>query len=65
MDRGQVVEVTEYGGKKLIRRVIADRGGTVVVCNEAEYLAAIREKREPEGIGFPRKSVRLCPVTAV
>jgi hypothetical protein len=65
MDRGQTVEVTEYGGNKLIRRVITDRGDTVVICIEAEFLAAIREKREPEGIGFPRKSVRLCPVTAV
>jgi len=59
-----MVEVREYGGKKLIRRVIADKGSTVVICNEAEYLAAMQEKREPEGIGFPRKSVRPCPVTA-
>jgi hypothetical protein len=57
MNRGQKVKVTEYGGKKLVRRVVLDRGKSVVVCNETEYIAAIKEEREPAGIGFPRESV--------
>jgi len=63
MDRGQRVEVTEFDGNKLIRRVIRDRGAVVVICNEQEFRDALREKREPDGIGFPRKSVRPCPAT--
>jgi hypothetical protein len=61
MDKGQTVEVREYGGKKLIRKVIAERGAVVVICNQAEYDKAIREGREPEGIGFPRSAVRPLP----
>jgi hypothetical protein len=57
MNRGQKVRVTEYGGRKLVRRVILDRGASVVVCNETEYVTATKEKREPAGIGFPRESV--------
>jgi hypothetical protein len=64
MDRGQMVQVTEYGGNKLIRRVIADKGEVIVICNEQEFRNALREKREPNGIGFPRKSVQPYPVTA-
>ena len=58
MEQGQRVEVTEYGGVKRIRRVVADRGEVIVVCNEKEFDTAVAEKRKPEGIGFPRKSVK-------
>jgi hypothetical protein len=58
METGQLVEVTEYGGVKAIRRVVADRGAVIVVCNQKEYDAATTEKRKPDGIGFPCKSVR-------
>ena len=57
MQRGEKVQVTEYGGGKLVRRVVADLGRTVVVCNEKEYASATGEGREPEGIGFPREAV--------
>ena len=58
METGQLVEVTEYGGVKAVRRVVADRGAVVVVCNEKEYEVAITEKRKPDCIGFPRKAVK-------
>jgi hypothetical protein len=58
MEPGQRVEVTEYGGVRGIKRVVADRGEVIVVCNEKEFDTAITEKRPPDGIGFPRKSVR-------
>ena len=61
MKTGEVVEVREYGGNKLVRRVVADRGATVVICNEAEYTTAPRQGREPQGIGFPRDSVCKMP----
>jgi hypothetical protein len=57
MEIGQKVQVTEYGGGKLIRRVVADRGRSVVICNEDEYLSSQAEGREPDGIGFPREAV--------
>ena len=59
MRRGQRVQVTECGGRKLIRRFIRDNGRTIEICNEAEYRAAVKEKREPEGVGFPREAVRI------
>jgi len=58
MEQGQTVQVTEYGGRQIVRRVVADLGLSVVVCNEEEYLLAKAERRVPDGIGFPRDSVR-------
>lgn len=57
---GSKVSVTEFGGKSLIRRVVADCGRTVIVCNETEYIEATQEKRKPNGIGFPRYNVTIC-----
>jgi hypothetical protein len=65
VNRGQRVQVTEFDGNRLIRIVIADKGEVIVICNEQEFRNALRDKREPEGIGFPRKSVRPYPVTAI
>lgn len=59
MEAGDRVQVTEYGGRKLIRRVVANRGESIVVCNEEEYKRAASKGRGPDGIGFPRQSVRL------
>jgi hypothetical protein len=54
---GTVVQVKEFGGRELARRVVRDIGKTVVVCNEQEFQAAQREQREADGIGFPKKDV--------
>jgi len=56
---GTEVLVKEYGGRELTRRVVKDLGKIVVVCNEDEYDKATGEGREPDGVGFPRASVRL------
>jgi len=56
---GAVVKVREYGGRELIRRVVADLGNRVVVCSEREFEDAERQKREPCGVGFPREDVAL------
>ena len=57
MKRGDIVEVIEFGGRKLRRRVAADRGEFIIVCNEAEYKKAVAEHREPIGVGFPAQCV--------
>jgi hypothetical protein len=57
MKRGEIVRVTEYGGQQVQRRVVTCLDRTVVVCNEEEYRRAVKERREPEGVGFPRDSV--------
>ena len=59
MERGDIVSVVEYGGRKLTRRVIADRGEVIDVCNEEEYRRALAESREPRGIGFRCDVVRI------
>ena len=58
MERGQLVQVTEYGGRKTVRRVVTESGQSVVVCSEKEYLEAQKEAREPDGIGFRREAVQ-------
>ncbi|MGH2639996.1 MAG: hypothetical protein ACRDF4_12065 [Rhabdochlamydiaceae bacterium] len=56
---GDIVRVTEYGGRKLTRRVVDDRGASVVVCNEEEYVTAQAESRKPNGVGFPCEAVGI------
>ena len=58
LHKGQVVTATAYGGEKLKRLVIADLGKRVLVCTEEEFHRAAQEKRQPDGIGFPRKDIR-------
>jgi hypothetical protein len=55
--RGQLVVVKVYGGEVVERRVVIDRGRSVVLCAEREYNTAQNEGQEPEGIGFPRNDV--------
>ena len=57
MKVGDRVTVVAYGGKRLARRVVADRGRAVVICNEIEYSQAQVEGRKPDGIAFPRECV--------
>jgi hypothetical protein len=61
--KGQKVTVLLYGGNKGDRRVVAEKGDIVVICSDEEYSRAERERREPEGIGFPREDVQglVCP----
>jgi hypothetical protein len=56
---GQLVAAKTYGGERITRRVVRDLGRTVVICSEAEYKAAKREERQPEGVGFPRADVSV------
>ena len=52
------MSVEAYGGEILTRRVVVDTSNVVVVCNEQEYQRANAERREPDGVGFPREAVK-------
>jgi hypothetical protein len=54
---GQIVTVKLYGGKTAQRRVVAIKGDVIVVCAEQEFQAALRENRQPSGLGFPVEDV--------
>jgi hypothetical protein len=57
MKPGQIVKLRAYGGEELLRRVIRQDNGLLVVCSPEEYEKAHREKREPVGVGFRTKDV--------
>jgi hypothetical protein len=57
MTAGELVLVTEFGGRKVVRRVVADRGESAVVRDEKEYLSAAQAGRRPKWIGFRREAV--------
>jgi hypothetical protein len=50
---GNVIRLRAYGNSVLTRRCAGVQGETVLVCNDAEYETALREKRDPICIGFP------------
>lgn len=50
---GSLVKIRAYGNAVLTRRCAGVQGDTVLICNEAEYESALRERREPVCIGFP------------
>jgi len=53
MVKGELVTVKLYGGETAQRRVVSVKGNVVVICAEEEFQTAVREQREPEGLGFP------------
>lgn len=57
MTKGQIVTVKLYGGETAKRRVVAVKENVVVICSEEEYQTAMRQGREPEGLGFPWSDV--------
>ena len=58
MKRGDRVKLDEHGGEIIRRRVIEEKDGVIHVCLNEEFLAAEKEGREPEGIGFPLTAVK-------
>jgi hypothetical protein len=55
--RGQLVTVRDAWGRKLSKKVFAVSGVKVWVCSPEEFENAMRERREPKGIGFPKEDV--------
>jgi len=54
---GDLVRLRAFGGKRIVRRLVSDRGGTVLICSEDEYQSAKREDRQPQVIGWPAADV--------
>jgi hypothetical protein len=57
MKRGDKVTALLFGGGTAERRVVADKGDVIVICAEEEYLNALEEGRDPEGVGFPKGDI--------
>lgn len=53
LKRGGLIKVRAFGGKEIVRRFLAKRNGTVLICSEEEYQSARLQKREPICVGFP------------
>lgn len=57
LKRGGLIKVRAFGGKEIVRRFIAKRNGTVLICSEEEYESARLAKRQPMCVGFPASDV--------
>jgi hypothetical protein len=53
LKRGSLIKVRAFGGKEIVRRFLAKRNGTILICSEEEYQSARLQKREPMCVGFP------------
>lgn len=51
MQKGQVVTVVDFEGKKLKRRVIGSVGDVVLICKDEEFQAAQKDGRQPSYVG--------------
>lgn len=57
MKVGDKVIVRTYSGSLVTRRVAAETDEGILICTEEEYLAAAKEQREPQGIGWPKDHI--------
>ncbi len=58
MQPGDRVMVKVFGGRTVNRIVVQPLGNTVVICRPDEWREAVRENRQPNGVGFPLSDVR-------
>ena len=54
---GQKITVRVYGGKEVVRRVIAEGDDFVVICREEKFQAAKRQGRPPQGVGCLKRLI--------
>jgi hypothetical protein len=57
LQRGQIVRVNAFGGKRPTVIVVEDRGNVVLVCKPEEYERALNEQRDPISVGFHREDI--------
>jgi hypothetical protein len=57
MVAGEDVTVICFGGEKIIRTVVEDRGDVILICRRDEYQKASEENRSPIAVGFRREYV--------
>jgi hypothetical protein len=54
---GEIVKVKTFMDGIVERRVTGSRVGTIYLCNESEFQAALKEGREPNAAGFPETDI--------
>jgi hypothetical protein len=57
---GDLVEVTDFGGRNLVRKTVEICGNTVYICTPEEFEMAAQKGKAPICIGFDLKFVRPC-----
>jgi len=57
MQPGQTVQVLDFKGEKLSRRIVELIGDVVLVCKDEEYEIAKRKRKLPWCVGFHKKFV--------
>jgi hypothetical protein len=60
MKPGDAIQVVDYMGDRLTRRVVALENERVFVCTEEELQQAKLENREPLCVGFPIEDAIAC-----
>jgi hypothetical protein len=58
MRPGEKVEVTVYGGAKVIRTLVQVNDNKAFICKTDEWTKARAENREPICVGFPLEDVK-------
>ena len=56
---GELINVEDWEGKILRRRVVDICGNLVFVCTDEELQVSIKEQREPITVGWPRDAAGL------
>jgi hypothetical protein len=57
MQIGELIQVIDFKGRKLLRKVVEICGKTVYLCSEEEYALAAKLGREPTCVGFDQQFV--------
>jgi hypothetical protein len=57
---GDLVEIVDFDGRKLVRKAVEIAGDTVYICTLKEYELAAESGREPICVGFKREWVQPC-----
>ena len=57
LKRGDLVDVLDWQGKRLKKRVVRTSGQLVFVCTDEESSASRAEQHEPIIVGWPAESV--------
>jgi hypothetical protein len=57
LKRGALIRVRAFGGKQIVRRFLAKRNGTVLICSDEEFQLARLERRKATCVGFPLSDV--------
>jgi len=57
---GDLVEVTDFEGRKLMRKAVEISEKVVYICTPEEFDAATKSGKEPLCVGFEREFVRPC-----